>query len=110
MNYKSMKKAIGNRIRSLREANKESREVFAEKIDISSKFLYEIECGKKGFSVEVLMRISKVLDVSCDYILTGKNGNTVPYFILQDTSDISISKQKDVDEIIKLLYKLCSEK
>lgn len=43
-----------------------------EKIEISSKFLYEIETGKKGFLADILCRISQALSVSCDYIMFGK--------------------------------------
>ena len=64
---------IGERIRELREIQHYTREYFAEKIDISSKFLYEIETGKKGFSVDILKRMSEVLSVSCDYILLGED-------------------------------------
>lgn len=63
----------GERIRILRELNNYTREAFAEKADISSKFLYEIEMGKKGFSAETLCRIASALSVSCDYIMYGKN-------------------------------------
>lgn len=38
---------VGERIRELREVQNYTREAFAEKIDISAKFLYEIETGKK---------------------------------------------------------------
>ena len=67
MNYK----AVGERIRCLRENNSYTREVFAEKVGISSKFLYEIEMGKKGFSADTLWKISSALSVSSDYLLTG---------------------------------------
>lgn len=63
------------RIRTLREQNNYTREIFAESIGISSKFLYEIEMGKKGFSADTLLRISRVLSVSCDYLLTGSNND-----------------------------------
>lgn len=62
----------GERIRELREMQKYTREAFAEKVDISSKFLYEIETGKKGFSADTLCRISHALSVSCDYIMFGE--------------------------------------
>ena len=68
-------KEIGMRIRTLREQNNYTRETFAESIGISSKFLYEIEMGKKGFSADTLLRISRVLSVSCDYLLTGSNND-----------------------------------
>lgn len=62
----------GERIRELRDMLDFSREGLAEKIGISSKFLYEIETGKKGFSSDILCRISRALSVSCDYIMFGE--------------------------------------
>lgn len=51
---------IGERIRELRELQNYTREVFAEKVDISAKFLYEIEVGKKNFSANTLCRIARL--------------------------------------------------
>lgn len=62
---------IGERIQKVREELHYTREVLAEKADISSKFLYEIEKGKKGFSIDTLCKISQALAVSCDYIVFG---------------------------------------
>lgn len=42
-------KEIGARIRALRESDGLSRDKLAERVEISSKFLYEIEMGKKAF-------------------------------------------------------------
>lgn len=64
---------VGERIRELREIQCYTREALAEKVDISSKFLYEIETGKKGFSADVLCRLSRALSVSCDYIMLGQD-------------------------------------
>lgn len=64
---------VGARIRELREIQNYTREGLAEKVDISAKFLYEIEMGKKGFSADTLCRISKALSVSCDYIMLMRN-------------------------------------
>ena len=61
----------GGRIRELREANGYTREKFSEIADISPKFLYEIETGKKGFSASTLYRIAKGLCISCEHILSG---------------------------------------
>lgn len=53
-----------------------TRERMAEKVGITSKFLYEIEVRGTGFSVYTLLGIAQTLGVSTDYILTGKeNGN-----------------------------------
>ena len=99
-----MDKAVGERIRSLREERKVTRERFAEEIEISVKFLYEIEKAGKGFSAEILLRISNALNVSCDYILFGKQINTREdeYFrILTENEHI---KKKYLEEILKILH------
>lgn len=63
----------GKRIRLVRERKQYTRDYVAMKADISSKFLYEIEHGNKGFSADTLYKISRTLEISCEYILCGKN-------------------------------------
>lgn len=65
-------KQAGARIRDFREKLGFSRDKLSEMADIGSKFLYEIECGKKGMSAYTLHNIAKALNVSTDYILTGE--------------------------------------
>lgn len=65
-------KEIGIRIRSQRETLGYSREKLAELSEISNSFLSDIERGERGFSVALLARISKVLGLSADYILFGR--------------------------------------
>ena len=62
---------IGKRIRELRVKSGLSRDKFAAKVDISDKFLYDIEVGNKGISADTLCRISDVLGVSADWLLRG---------------------------------------
>ncbi|MDO5154385.1 MAG: helix-turn-helix transcriptional regulator [Eubacteriales bacterium] len=66
-----MKHEIGIRIRELREKNGYTREELAEYMEMSDKFIYDIESGKKGFSATTLLRFRKAFQVSCDYILLG---------------------------------------
>ena len=63
----------GRRIYILRTEHNWSREKLAELINCSTKFVYEIESGKKGFSSKTLLLLSKALNVSCDFILLGEN-------------------------------------
>lgn len=62
---------IGKRIRKQREFLGYTREALAEQIDVTPKFCSDIELGIKGMSVPTLCRISKVLNLSVDYILFG---------------------------------------
>ena len=100
---------VGERIRELREVQHFTREAFAEKIDISAKFLYEIEVGKKNFSAETLCRMSKALSVSCDYIMLGEEnshrGNEKIVCVLEMLEPKQVSKLQD---IVKILCEICS--
>lgn len=64
---------VGRRIQELRLKKEISREQLAVKMGITTKYLYEIEKAKKGFSADTLIKISKTLSCSCDYILQGIN-------------------------------------
>lgn len=64
---------VGRRIQELRLKKEISREQLAVKMGITTKYLYEIEKAKKGFSADTLIKISKALCCSCDYILLGIN-------------------------------------
>ena len=60
---------VGYRVRSLRTERNLSREAFAEMIDISSKYVYEIEKGTKNFSIGILFRICKALGIPSSILL-----------------------------------------
>jgi len=64
--------SIGERIRGIRGLRGYTREELSEAAEISSKFLYEIETGRKGFSVLVLCNLCEALNVDSDYILHGR--------------------------------------
>ncbi len=64
-----MKKEIGNRIQTARNEKGLTQNQLAEKINISAKFLSEIETGNKGMSFETLLSICDILDVSPNYLL-----------------------------------------
>lgn len=99
---------IGERIRELREIQCYTREALAEKVDISSKFLYEIETGKKGFSADVLCRLSRALSVSCDYIMMGEEvsnqGSVQINCILESLGRQQVSRIRNV---LLLLSDMC---
>lgn len=71
MSYVEFNKSIGDRIMMLRIANHLSRERLAEMADISTKFLYEVENGKKGCSAYVLYRLATALGIKSDYVMNG---------------------------------------
>lgn len=99
---------IGARIRELREIQNYTREGLAEKIDISAKFLYEIEMGKKGFSAETLCKLAKVLSVSCDYIMLGENAEgRGREKIIGALEKLEPKQTSRIQDILKILYEMC---
>ena len=63
---------IGLHIRSAREAAGLSREKLAEYVEITPRFVADVERGHVGISVPNLKRLCEVLHVSSDFILWGK--------------------------------------
>ena len=61
------------RIRKAREELGYTREKFAEKLDVSVSYLAELERGRTGISVKMLITICKVLGLSADYVLFGND-------------------------------------
>lgn len=99
----------GKRIFNLRIAKKISREQLAEMADISPKFLYEMENGKKGFSAEILCNIADSLSVKCDYIM---HGNLTDYFdeeLLTMLKHLETKEMECIKDIVKRFHHFLKE-
>ncbi|MBQ9926549.1 MAG: helix-turn-helix transcriptional regulator [Lachnospiraceae bacterium] len=98
---------VGERIKLLRESNNYTRDGFAEKVGISPKFLYEIEMGRKGFSADTLVKISKAVSVSCDYIMLGTKVNSkVMDDVVCELEGFRPEQMGQVRDILKMIKKL----
>ena len=65
---------IGERIKRARKESGLSQAALAEKIGKDFRCLSRLETGKeKSVKLMVLVDLSRILDVSIDYLLTGKN-------------------------------------
>lgn len=64
------------RIRQAREKLGYTREKFAEKLDVSVSYLAELERGRTGISVKMLIKVCHVLGLSADYVLFGTERTT----------------------------------
>lgn len=101
-------KDIGERIKHLRENNNYTRDAFAEKIGISSKFLYEIEMGRKGFSAETLVKIAQSVSVSCDYIMLGYEAeNKTMDNIVGLLEGLNQEQLGQIRDVLKTIRKMC---
>ena len=64
---------IGNRIRAARKRLNLTQEQASERCDITASYYGNLERGDKIMSVETLIKISKGLNISADYILFGES-------------------------------------
>lgn len=96
----------GKRIFEYRTIRGYSREEMANKANISSKFLYEIENGKKGFSAEVLYKLAVALKVSSDYILYGKENDVAENRAAEVLSNFNEKQMEHINELLELTYQL----
>ena len=96
-----MLQQIGQRIRTQREFLGFTRDGLAEKLGVSVNFCSDIELGKKGMSIETLVKMAQALHVSTDYIVLGKSeiNDTRSISVLLESCDAS--KTPYLEEIIK---------
>ena len=96
----------GERIRLLRMDRGYTREQLAERAEISEKFLYEIETGRKGFSAVTLLNLSKALEVSLDYIMIGKGSRKYDDEIVATLELFKPNSLEMVNRLLKVAYEI----
>ena len=62
---------LGEAIRKYRARSKLSQEKLAEKADLSTVFISEVETGKKTISVDSLLRIANALKIALRDLFRG---------------------------------------
>lgn len=66
------KKAVGTRIKQMRNEKKITQSKLAESLDYTTeRQLQRIENGETGCSIDKLMEIAQILNISTDYLLFG---------------------------------------
>ena len=90
-------KRSGGCIQQLRIQHGYTQDELAKALNIDRSYLSRIESGKKGCSVDLLIQLSELLNVSVDYILMGK--------VRSDVLDAACKERmkNDVDDIIRYL-------
>lgn len=66
-------KGIGYRIREQRQRYNLTLEALSERVDLSPNYMGKIERGEKKFSFEAIVKISKSLNTTIDYLLYGNS-------------------------------------
>ena len=61
----------GKRIRTLRKAAGYTQEELAVRLGTDKSYLGHVESGRRGCSVDILVRLAEIFDVSLDYLILG---------------------------------------
>ncbi len=100
---KKLLKDIGLRIFERRKELGLTQELLAEKMDVSIQMISNLEHGNKAIRIDNLINLCQILDVSTDYILTGKEAPTI---ITND--DLASLSERD-RKMLKLIIAFCSD-
>lgn len=97
--------SLGERIRKVRKQKNLTQEQLAEACDLSTAHIGHIERGTRALSIESLITISKVLDVSTDYLLLDVSNSAGRNLsgILNAIENVNDDKYNRLYSVIKIL-------
>lgn len=106
MDKKSLNVAIGNRIKLSRENMGWTQEELAEKINRSTQFISTIERGVAGPSLETIINLCEVLNVSSEWLLCGKQASPDAAMIATKITSLSSAQLAALDRVTDELLHL----
>lgn len=88
---KEINTILGARIKERRKTKGYTREHFAEKLSVSTRFLADVESGQVGVSISTLKNISVILDTPTDYLIG-----------ITELDNENLSRQSAINKIEKI--------
>ena len=98
---------MGRRISERRKDMKLSQEELAESAEVTPQLLSTAERGTKALRPENLLKISKALGVSVDYLLTGEIVDKDLSIIANKLKNASSTQIRSIEKIIDECINLC---
>ena len=105
---KDILKVIGSRIQEARNEKGYTQEYVAEKIDKSIDILRSIENGRSVGSVETLLNICNILEITLDYIfidLLDKKGEVLDNKLYENFQELTLEQKELLNVIIEHMKK-----
>lgn len=100
-------KEMGKRILQRRKTLGLSQEELAEIADVSPQLMSTAERGTKAIRPENLLKISKALGVSADYLLTGEIIDKDLSIISDKINKLSSEQIRTIEKVIDGCIELC---
>ena len=98
---------IGQRIKMARKAKRYTQDYVSARANIGEKFLSQIECGNAGLSVQTLLSLCEILEVSPNYILPANPSKSTENSIGDLLQGLTPRQLQDVETILKIFVKNC---
>lgn len=98
---------VGKRVAATREKLNMTQAQLAEKANLSTSFISDIETGLKSLRAENLRNLAQALEVSADYLLTGEYNEKD---VSQTSEIIRQFKTEELfcaQEILRKLLEIC---
>ena len=74
---------VGKRVKEVRKRKNLSQAQLAERADLSTQYVSQIETAKKQASLQSLVNISNALEISLDELLAGNQVNKPTEYVLE---------------------------
>ena len=104
MSENTFLKEMGQRIMTRRKSLRLTQDELADKMDVSTQMISNLELGKKAIRPENLAKVCDVLDVSADYVLTGsKKKNEQVNLIIKRLMELSETELKIISSMINYM-------
>ena len=106
MNYE----LLGRKIRQRRKEKKYTLEQLAEKLDVSTTFIGQIERAKGIPSLETLVKIANILETSTDSLLFGDlNSNSGNNYFIKEVAELTETFTPNEKELLLKTIKIINE-
>ena len=105
---KDILRVIGSRIQEARNKKGYTQEYVAEKIDKSIDILRSIENGRSVGSVETLLNICNILEITLDYIfidLLDKKGEILDNKLYENFQELTLEQKELLNVMIEHMKK-----
>lgn len=97
--------AIGKRIQNRRKQQGYTQEQLAEMMNVSIQMVSNLERGNKAIRIDNLMKLSQILNISTDYILTGKETADDMQALTARIAQLSQRERKMVEMLVEFCLK-----
>lgn len=91
---------IGDRIRQRRKQLGLTQEDLSNKTDITAQTISNAELGLKGMRPDTIIRVCAALEISTDYLLLGKVGDTDKSLFSDRLATLTPSQMKHLIDIV----------